>query len=405
MAEIAVLGAGMVGICTALALQARGHRCLVVDRSPPGSETSYGNAGIIQAEAVEPYSLPMSPLAMLRLALGWKNAVNIKWRTLPQQMPALFSYWRSSSPASYRQIVPVWQQLVEEAVQRHGDLIDLSGAGHLIRRQGYWEAYNTAEALGRAIKDAERRRLQYGVEFTLADGAALRKSEPGLQVNLPGAIHWTTPLSCSSPGELVVAYGELFTRRGGEFLLADASTVARTGHGWKIGSRTVEHVVVALGPWSPEWLQRLDYRIPMVRKRGYHLHYRGDHGMTRPMLLAEHSVVLSPMRKGLRIATAAELSHGFPPASYPRQLAHGESVARTMLRIGSAVEKTAWAGTRPCLPGMLPLVCRAPRHSGLWVHFGHGHQGFTLGPVTAERLARAFDGDAGAVAGLDVGIG
>ena len=78
--------------------------------------------------------------------------------------------------------------------------------------------------------------------------------------------------------------------------------------------------------------------------------------------------------------------------------------ARELVDFGPASEKTAWTGTRPCLPGMLPLVRQAPRHKGLWLHFGHGHQGFTLGPATGERLARAMTGDAEAIAGLDRGI-
>ena len=141
----------------------------------------------------------------------------------------------------------------------------------------------------------------------------------------------------------------------------------------------------------------------MVRKRGYHRHYSGSHGLSRPMLLADHSVVLSPMSQGLRIATAAELSAAEPSVS-PRQLARGEAAARSLLDLGPPVEPTPWSGTRPCLPGMLPLVCRARRHPGLWLHFGHGHQGFTLGPATAARLARAIDGDRAGVDGLDLGI-
>lgn len=404
MAEIAVLGAGMVGISTALALQERGHQCVVIDRSPPGSETSYGNAGIIQAEAVEPYSLPVHPLTLLRLASGWKNAVALDWRTLPGQMPALFDYLRSSSPAAMTKIIPIWAQLVAEALERHGRLIERADAGHLIRKQGYWEAYTTTSAFGAAITEAERRRGLYGVEFGVAEGAMLNEREPGLRVTLPGAIHWTSPWSCTDPGGLVAAYSALFMRLGGTIVSGDAMSLIEDERGWKIGGIAAEHVVVALGPWSPELLGRFGYQVPMVGKRGYHLHYHGDHGLTRPMLLAEHSVVLSPMNRGLRIATGAELSGGRPASDYPRQLAHGESIARSMLRIEKAVEAKAWSGTRPCLPGMLPLVCRAPRHSGLWMHFGHGHQGFTLGPVTAERLARALDGDADAIAGLNAGF-
>ena len=403
MAQIAILGAGMVGICTALALQERGHDCVVVDRRPPGSETSYGNAGIIQAEAVEPYALPVNPLLMLRMAFGWKNAVALHWPSMPRQFPALYSYWRSSAEAPLGKVIPVWRQLVAEAVPRHDALIGASGAGGLIRRDGYWDVHATEAGLAAALREAERRRLHYGVDFEAADSDMLARAEPALRAKLPGAIHWTAPWTCVAPGQLVAAYADLFRTRGGRIVQGDAASLTQSGRGWRVGGEAAEHAVVALGPWSPELLKGLGYRVPMVRKRGYHLHYECGGGPGRPMLLADHSVVLSPMLAGLRIATAAELSTA-AAAAHPAQLARGEAVARTMFQLGKAVEGAAWSGTRPCLPGMLPLVCKAPRHAGLWFHFGHGHQGFTLGPVTAERFARAFDGESGAIAGLDGGI-
>ncbi|MNV84328.1 D-amino acid dehydrogenase small subunit [compost metagenome] len=42
---------------------------------------------------------------------------------------------------------------------------------------------------------------------------------------------------------------------------------------------------------------------------------------------------------------------------------------------------------------MKPLVGPAYRHKGLWFHFGHGHQGLTLGPASARLLAEQFCGE------------
>lgn len=403
MAQIAVLGAGMVGVSTALALQDRGHDCVIVDRSPPGRETSYGNAGLIQAEAVEPYALPGNPLSLMRMAFGAKNAVELNWRSLPSAAPALFSYWRSSLPSILQKVIPIWQQLVSEAVPRHADLIAAAGADNLIRRDGYWEAHDTQSGLAAAILEAERRKQRYGVAFTLADPAALSRAEPGLHRPLAGAIHWTAPWSCLAPGELVASYARLFAKRGGRIVVGDAGALTSVGKGWHVAGESAEHVVVALGPWSPGLLTTFGYRVPMVRKRGYHRRYSGDSGLLRPMLLADHSVVLSPVLEGLQIATAAELSSAAPQI-HPRQLVRGEAAARSLVEVGAPIAPAPWSGTRPCLPGMLPLVCQAPRHPGLWLNFGHGHQGFTLGPVTAERLARAMEGDANAIKGLDGGL-
>jgi D-amino-acid dehydrogenase len=132
----------------------------------------------------------------------------------------------------------------------------------------------------------------------------------------------------------------------------------------------------------------------MVGKRGYHMHFAlpSDRAPQTPLLDPSVGAVYAPMQAGLRIATGADLSHGAPPAM-PRQVLRARAAASDLLDLGAPVEDAAWSGMRPCMPDMLPLVGAAPRHPGLWFNFGHGHQGFTLGPTTGELLAALMDGD------------
>ena len=105
----------------------------------------------------------------------------------------------------------------------------------------------------------------------------------------------------------------------------------------------------------------------------------------RPLLDAAISALYRPMRLGLRIATGAEIARIAAPET-PRQLCHAEIKAREVLAFGEPVEPDPWAGWRPCLPDMLPVVDAVPANPGLWCNFGHGHQGFTLSPTSASLL-------------------
>ena len=101
---------------------------------------------------------------------------------------------------------------------------------------------------------------------------------------------------------------------------------------------------------------------------------------------------MAPMAEGLRITTGAELSA--PGAGLtPIQLKSAEAAARSLIDLGAAVEPEPWLGTRPCMTDMLPVLGPAEGHRGLWMHFGHGHQGFTLGPATARMLAELMSGE------------
>ena len=149
---------------------------------------------------------------------------------------------------------------------------------------------------------------------------------------------------------------------------------------------------MALGPWSPELLRRFGYRFPLVRKRGYHQHYVGGTSLQLPLVDASLGYVMAPMRQGTRITTGAELTGPDAPPT-PLQLDRAEQAARQLVDLGNPVANDPWYGTRPCTPDMLPVLGRAPRHRGLWMNFGHGHQGFTLGPVTGRLLAELMGGE------------
>ena len=151
-----------------------------------------------------------------------------------------------------------------------------------------------------------------------------------------------------------------------------------------------EQVVIALGPWSPEFLKAFGYDIPMIYKRGYHAHFVSSESLNRPFLDASNGFVASSMKDGIRLTTGASLvKHNAPIET--SQLDHASRALAELFPIEERVKEPQWFGTRPCMPDMLPVVGQAPKHKNMWFHFGHGHQGFTLGPTTSELLARAIE--------------
>lgn len=393
MKDALVLGAGMVGVGTALALQAQGFAVTLVDKSAPGRETSFGNAGIIQVEAVEPYELPRDPRKLARFALGLDNAVNYHPLALPAMVGPLWRYFLNSAPARHRAVSQHYARLVQRSLRDHAPLIAASGAEGLIQRKGYHQAYRTQKSFAAAVHHATRLQAEYGVHVDVLDSAALARAEPALLRPLTGALHWTQSWTSADPGALVAAYARLFESRGGHVQTADALSLARSGSGWAIGKgseRTeAAHAVVALGPWSPRLLRAFGLSIPMLGKRGYHRHFRLERPLTMPLYDTANAAVLCPMAQGLRITSGAELARMDAPAT-PRQLMKAEVGARQLLPLGQAVEEKPWIGVRPCMPDMLPVVGPVPGHKGLWANFGHGHQGFTLGPTTGTLLAAAM---------------
>ncbi len=396
MAEFFVLGAGMVGISTALALQAKGHDVVVLDRTSPGLETSYGNAGIIQTEAAEPYALPRDIGTLFKYGVGLSNDVVWSLGATLKMAPALWRYLKLSADKPYQRISASYSQLAARATADHQPLIEASDSEHLIRREGLVMLYRDQQSFDEAAIRAQRLDREYGVTSRTLSGEDYRKEEPALLKTPTGAVHWLQSWSCSDPGALTQAYGKLFQSRGGRILQCDGAQVTQAAHGWQAntaeGQLTAEQIVVALGPWAPAFLQRFGYFIPMVYKRGYHGHYDAPMALTRPFLDVENGVLASSMTKGIRVTTGAALVKMDAKAN-PVQLERGTKALSDMLALGQKVQEPQWFGTRPCMPDMLPVVGRAPRHPTMWFHFGHGHQGFTQGPTTAELLLDVMAGE------------
>lgn len=384
----------MVGVSTALALQEHGHAVTLLDRRAPGEETSHGNAGMIQTEAVEPYVMPMAPAVLWPILTGAGNDVVLNYRGLRHWlMPALRYAWHSVSPAYQARIVPRWAEMILRASDDHARLVAASGAEDLINKDGYHKVYRSARALDLAASAARRIHERFGVETTALDASALTAAEPALRASPAGAIYYPQTWSCTDPGELVKRYAALFAARGGRVVQGDAFSLTRFGRSWALstvdGTIEAEHAIVCLGPWSPQLLRRFGHNVPMVNKRGYHRHYSVEGGPRRPMLDVANGAFLSPMRRGLRVLTGAELNDRDAPQNL-RQLTRATDAATELFGPLAPLEETAWIGTRPCMPDMLPRLGRSDREAGLWFNFGHGHQGFTLGPTTGRMLAERF---------------
>lgn len=396
-APVIVLGAGMVGVCTALHLQQRGHEVSLIDRRAPGRETSYGNAGIVQREAVEPYAFPRDWAMLARVALKRGADVNYHLGALPALMGPLGRYWWHSRPASHQRIARDYARLIEHCLSEHGPLIEQAGAQDLVRREGFRDVFRQAASMHQAVADARRLSDEYGVRHAVLDGDALAQAEPALRQRLAGAVHWLDPWTVSDPGELVARYAALLRERGGRVLQGDAATLREAGAGWRVrtadGDIDAPHAVVALGPWSDPLLRSLGYRYPLFVKRGYHRHYTGGEPPKLPLLDADGGLVIVPMRQGVRVTTGAEFARLDSPPT-PVQVPRAHALASELFDLPRPVEDQPWMGSRPCTADMLPVIGAAPRHRGLWFNFGHAHQGFTLGPVSGRLLAELVGGEA-----------
>jgi D-amino-acid dehydrogenase len=398
-ADVLVLGAGMVGVGAALHLQGRGRDVILIDKHErAGEETSYGNAGIIESASVFPYMFPRAVAEILRFVPNRAPQVRYSVADLPSFLPWLMRYYLASRPDRALRSAMGVLPLIRASLIEHEALMAEAGAAALLRKEGWIKLFRSEASVARALKELERAR-PYGVEASLLDAKAIAEREPNLTGDFAGALHFSQPGFVTDPGGLAKAYATLFRHKGGRFVVGDARGLQQDQDGrWRIplqsGSAVAREAVVALGPWSDLVFAPLGYSIPLQVKRGYHLHLAawGNAVLNHPVLDADQGFLLAPMARAIRVTTGVEFTRRDAPPT-PVQVERALPKAHALFPLGEPVDAKPWMGARPCLPDMLPVIGKAPRHRGLWFDFGHQHHGLTLGPVTGRLLAEMMTGE------------
>ena len=397
-ADVLVLGAGMVGVGAALHLQKKGRDTVLIDRHElAGEETSYGNGGLIECASVFPYMFPRDLRQILKYASNRTPQLRYHFMDLPAFLPWLVKYFLASSPERAMHSAMAELPLIQRSMVEHEALIAEANVPELLRRTGWIKLYRSDATLAKAVQELERAR-QYGVAGDILDASAIAAREPNLTGDFAGAVHFPDPGFVPDPGGLTKAYAALFGRKGGRFLVGDARTLEQSGTRWRVatleGTITAREVVVAMGPWSDQIFAPLGYSIPLNVKRGYHIHLapRGNAVLHHPVLDTDRGFLLAPMNRGIRLTTGAEFARRDAPPT-PVQVERALPKAHALFPLGDPVEAQPWKGARPCLPDMLPVIGKAPRHPGLWFDFGHQHHGLTLGPATGRLLAEMMTGE------------
>ena len=402
--EIAVVGAGVVGMSAALYLQRDGHKVSVIDARSPGTLTSYGNAGGIVTGAVTPTSTPDLWKEIPTMLLDPASPIRLRWRYLPRLAPWLVRFLLAGRSTQVDRSAAALAPILAQANDAHRELAALAGVHDVLRPVGWLKVYET-EA-GFAGSALERRLMsRHSIKFEVLGSDELRQLEPHLAPRFVKGLFQPDSGFASYPWRLVDGYGRFFAQAGGELLHENVRSLEpRDGRGVRVrserGIRDFDAVVVAAGAWSGRLAARLGDRVSLDTERGYHLNLDpGEAGeLRRPVVFPERVFAMAPMQDGIRINSGIELAGLEAPPDFSRIykiLPH----ARAALPGLSDRVNREWMGYRPSTPDSVPVIGASPRCPSVVYAFGHGHLGLTLGPATG-RLAASIV--AGRPAGIDL---
>ena len=392
--DLVVVGAGIVGVSSALWAQKRGLKVLLCDPNPPGSGTSFGNACTLATYAVIPVNTPAVFRDMPKLLFGNDSPLSLNFAHALRHPLWMLSFLANCRPARSTYIAEQLAGIMGHADGGLNPLIAEAGAEDLIVERGQMTVWST-KAGAEADAGALAFRRAQGVPFRELGPQEAHEMEPGLTLPVHSAVHFNGARSVRDPQELIMRMYRRFIALGGEAREANVSETRAYEGGVEVmagGDRiNAARVVIAAGAHSKTVRGSGAEKLPLGTERGYHLIFPKDgHRVTRPVGWAEGGFYAVPMAQGLRLAGTVEIAALGAPENQERL---GYLARKGAQMLGPLPEpESHWLGFRPTMPDSMPVIGYAP-HSERIIHaFGHQHLGLTLGGVTGRIVADLAEG-------------
>lgn len=399
--SIAVIGAGVVGAATALALAAQGDLVTVFDHGDIGAGTSSGNAGGIVTGAVTPTATPGVLRSIPSYIFDPNGAAVLRPSYFFKILPWLLRFIEAGRPTRVSSIAQALEPLVSVGLHSHLALAELGGCRDLIRTVGWLKVYATDAGFSDSALDRELME-RHGVNFSVLRADEVADLEPNLnKSSYTRGLFQPDSGFVNYPTALTRAYFEGARQRQAQYLHESVEQVQPIEDG-RVNVRTdkatrqFDIVVVAAGAWSKKFVKQIGDKVSLDTERGYHISFAstGKELLRRPVGFPENHCVLSPMHDGISLVSGDELA-GLSAAPDYRRIRAMAPFARDVLPgLAKQEIQREWMGFRPSTPDSLPVIGRSPKCKNVFYAFGHGHLGLTLSAITAQLVAGMVAGRA-----------
>ncbi|RLV57857.1 FAD-binding oxidoreductase [Parashewanella curva] len=396
--QVVIVGAGIIGLATALHLQKFGYQVTVVDKNGIGAGASFGNAGHFATEQVFPLADPELLLKVPQMLCDPLGPFRIKFNYFYKAIPWFVRFMREMLPEKRIKNSTSIAVLNSQAIKEMQILLEYCNRPELIQQNGSFLVFESTP-----VKEVERKYQAYkstGIPVTFLTSKDLHELEPSLSPDIQFALYFTDTAHTPDPKLICEALAAKVIENGGEIRQLDVTEInfqheqvllnGNASFKAKRVTLKAEKAVIAAGAWSKSLLEDLGYKVPLEAERGYHLMLNHHSQLKRPVTSYERKCIITPMTEGTRIAGMVEFGGMELEATKGisnRFLVHGKALLPELKSISSSDEQEEWMGFRPSLPDSLP-VFGSTKHENVFVNFGHQHLGLTWSAITGKLVAQ-----------------
>ena len=395
--NLAIIGAGIQGICNALFLQKKGYVVNLFDKEEPGCSASYGNAGHFSPYAslqLNRYDVLSDVPSMLTNSRG---PLALKWNYIPKMIPWLSKFVLNCSQKKMMYTAKYMHQILDLSLSAYDELFDEINLEGLVENNGIMYVWENKGIKSRELEIKIRNEL--GIKQKILNKKEVHDLEPNIKPFYSGGVFYEYARHAKNPKKITQKLFKKFLDNGGKFkkiYIKDINfenkkpILITDNRKFKF-----DKLVIACGAFSKKLTDKLKEKIPLDTERGYHIHFKNySHLVSRPVVWADRGFGVTPMEQGLRVVGTVELGGLENPLSKSR-IKNLILNAKDMLNgiPDNEEHDDEWLGFRPTLPDFLPVIGQSKNYENVFYSFGHHHLGWTLGAISGKIVSKMIVGE------------
>jgi len=391
MKNILIIGAGIVGICTSIELIKKGYSVTLMDPNQPGSQTSYGNAGVITDSSLMIINNPQLLKSLFQLIFKNQTSFRYSKSFIFSRLIWVLRFLMFSHKNHVKFAAKALRELQVLSLNTHKKLIKKTNSNNIISKPGWLKLFKTSESYKKYSLELEVLN-KHKAKYTTLNTTQIEKQFPDLEVKFFKGILFKNSIRVKSPLKLSKKYFNYFLESGGKFVQESCKDLQYIKDKWVIFSNKnksyFDQVVISTGPWSKNILSNLGYNIPLAWERGYHHHFSTKKKISiNPAIYdVEGGFVYSSNGSDVRVTSGVELTF-LDAVQNEIQINESIQKLRKIIPLNKKLIDKPWLGSRPTIIDSLPMIGKAPRHKNLWFNFGHNHIGLSTSAGSAVIIS------------------
>lgn len=392
--KVTIVGAGVIGLCSAYYLQKEGYEVTVIERGDITDGCSFGNMGYISPSHFIPLASPGIIAEGIRHMLSSSSPFYIKPRLNWDLLQWGYHFWRNCNAATVKRNAPhlnnilhLSRYLINDMRDEIGDTFEMEEIGCLMM----CKEEKTLQHEFHLADDAEK----FGLQVERLRRNEVQQLETDVEVDVAGAVLFKDDCHFD-PGKMITALKKHLEKNGVRFQLHTTVTGFEKQNNRVTavltdkGKTDADELIVATGSWLPVVMRMMGIRLLLQPGKGYsHTYDHVEKNLKYPAILVDGRCAITPWKQRLRIGGTMELSGINNRVLIKRMQGIYESARNFYpgLTIDFPPADKIWNGLRPVTPDGLPYIGRVNNFENVIVAGGHAMLGISEGTGTGKLVS------------------